>query len=222
MDKDDVKVRLIDRDCHECEYILDEAFIWASGLDIQIDDAELEDIYNIKELTQLIIKKIDRESSDTDTYQLTFNKLKKAFTDIGVAGDDKITSETTLKQLMPWRKRKKIAKALNEKLSFDVTVISSSCIFYILSIILGIGSIIMLFFDLKLGLLGIAMSGLIFYINFKLGRSLCYKNIGELTDYLVRYRYLQIRGDNTVNYPELERLIYSSFQSIENDYESKE
>lgn len=200
--------KLIDSDYANdiCEII----YYWVESLNISFDEHEWDDVYSLEDLTERIIRKVELPDSDTDTFALTFDRLKRAFAQSGVKRVDTIIPETPLKSLLPWWKRKKMVKQIDIWMKADTGLISPSCFYIFLWIIAGIISIVLLFFHLKIGVLGILLSTSMIYLNIKLGRSLNFQSMQELADDLIFRNYLKMRENKTVNYKELHKLILTS------------
>lgn len=189
---------------------------WQKSLNVNIKEHEIGELSDLKELTHLVVSKLTNEDSNTDTYSIVLEKLRKVFFEVGLSKNMEIKGITLLSSLMPWSKRKKVENLLLEQLNIDIQIVSPSCFCVLFWLVLGICSFILLFAYLELGLIGLPLSAVMIYLNMKLGRSLNYRTIDDLIRDILETNYLKIRGDGTVNYIELEELIFISLSETVN------
>lgn len=173
---------------------------------------ETQSVKNFDEFCNLIITKINFENIESCTTQQAFYKLRKSLIEEEISEKEKITPETKLKELFPRKNRIKLIKRVETNIGFKLNILlPPKSIFYTLVLLSGI-SLIFLFINFKLGILGILISISGFYLCSLFGKELEIKTLKELTEKITSENYLKVRTQkNTVNKSELKNIITDWF-----------
>lgn len=197
----------------EDQDIADVIQMWEQSLRIQFSYDELADVTSFRELTARILEKINLEESEVKTFDIIFDLIKGVLADIGIHDIGAITLSTSLDEIIPWKYRKKFEYELEIKLNSKLYMFGPSCVvlfFYLFTLLV---SLIILFFQWKIGLITFVLSWMIISLASNFSRKF-YTDIEDLIESLIYDYYLSVRGDNRVNYNELEILIKQSFDDL--------
>ena len=199
------------------EDIEDVIYTWEESLKIHFETNELEDVSNLEDLANRILEKVKLHRSNTCTSALAFYKLKKAFTEIGIPHELRITPSTSLINILPSiRQRRKFASQLDKKMQCETKILYPHFILTIICIFSCFAFFITICHNWQIGLVGVLLSAATMNLLFNFSVHINYTDMRALANDLTYTNYLTIRGDNTVNYPELERLIKESLANTLN------
>ena len=173
---------------------------------------ELVHIKTFGELCDFIENKIQLENSDDCTSQQAFYKLREAISTT-LPLDRKIISPILpLNQILPRQNRRSKVKKLENHLGFKLKILSApNWVTGILLIAFTI-SFITVFFNWRIGVLGMVFSICFLWLSRKLGKELDLKTVGEVAEKMTRENYVKARrNQNTFNSKEIEKILMEWF-----------
>ena len=189
-------MKLEDIDTEDIEDVIGKM---GRSFNIEFLPNELKGTKTFGELCDRIMAKIDLESRDDCTSQQAFYKLRDAFGQIS-GGNKDITLDNELAVLFPWKNRRRKIKELEKHLGFRIEVLRPSFFVSGLIVLLFIGSIIYLFIDWKVGLLGLSIFFIFSFMAPTFGKRFKVKSLGQLVDKMSEENYLDSRRDiNAIN-----------------------
>ena len=179
---------------------------------INFKENELAELANFDEFCEKIVAKINLENVDNCTTQQAFYKLRKSIVDLGIAEKNELNTETKLKEIFPRKNRRKIVKSLEKNIGFELNLINPPQIISISLFILILVSIVFLFINFKIAILGIIISVLGFKLAYRFGKEIEMNSIRELVEKITTENYLNVRSDkNTINRKELKNVMTDWF-----------
>ena len=179
---------------------------------INFEENELAELANFDEFCEKIVAKINLENVDNCTTQQAFYKLRKSIVDLGIAEKNELNTETKLKEIFPRKNRRKIVKSLEKNIGFELNLINPPQIISISLFILILVSIVFLFINFKIAILGIIISVLGFKLAYRFGKEIEMNSIRELVEKITTENYLNVRSDkNTINRKELKNVMTDWF-----------
>ena len=179
---------------------------------INFEENELAELANFDEFCEKIVAKINLENVDNCTTQQAFYKLRKSIVDLGIAEKNELNTETKLKEIFPRKNRRKIVKSLEKNIGFELNLINPPQIISISLFILILVSIVFLFINFKIAILGIIISILGFKLAYRFGKEIEMNSFRELVEKITTENYLNVRSDkNTINRKELKNVMRDWF-----------
>ena len=179
---------------------------------INFKENELAELANFDEFCEKIVAKINLENVDNCTTQQAFYKLRKSIVDLGIAEKNELNTETKLKEIFPRKNRRKIVKSLEKNIGFELNLINPPQIISISLFILILVSIVFLFINFKIAILGIIISVLGFKLAYRFGKEIEMNSFRELVEKITTENYLNVRSDkNTINRKELKNVMTDWF-----------
>ena len=179
---------------------------------INFEENELAELANFDEFCEKIVAKINLENVDNCTTQQAFYKLRKSIVDLGIAEKNELNTETKLKEIFPRKNRRKIVKSLEKNIGFELNLINPPQIISISLFILILVSIVFLFINFKIAILGIIISVLGFKLAYRFGKEIEMNSFRELVEKITTENYLNVRSDkNTINRKELKNVMTDWF-----------
>ena len=179
---------------------------------INFKENELAELANFDEFCEKIVAKINLENVDNCTTQQAFYKLRKSIVDLGIAEKNELNTETKLKEIFPRKNRRKIVKSLEKNIGFELNLINPPQIISISLFILILVSIVFLFINFKIAILGIIISVLGFKLAYRFGKEIEMNSFRELVEKITTENYLNVRSDkNTINRKELKNVMRDWF-----------
>ena len=179
---------------------------------INFEENELAELANFDEFCEKIVAKINLENVDNCTTQQAFYKLRKSIVDLGIAEKNELNTETKLKEIFPRKNRRKIVKSLEKNIGFELNLINPPQIISISLFILILVSIVFLFINFKIAILGIIISVLGFKLAYRFGKEIEMNSFRELVEKITTENYLNVRSDkNTINRKELKNVMRDWF-----------
>jgi len=177
-----------------------------------IDRGKFEAVNNFNDLCELIIASIDLENIESCTTQQAFYRLRQVIADLNIADKSSITLETKLKDIFPKANRIKLMKSVEKKIGFGLNMIGPPKIVPRPLFIIGLISLIALFFNWEYGILGISISVIGLYLAFRFGKELEMNSVRELVEKITTENYLDLRSNkNSVNKSELKNILLEWF-----------
>ena len=187
----------------------------------KFQNRETENIKSFDELCDLIITKIDFENIESCTTQQAFYKLRNSLIEEKIAIKEKIKLETKLDQIFPRENRIKLVRKVENNIGFNLNILQPPKFIFYSVLLIFVISIVTLFINFKLGILGIAISVLGFYLCSWFGKELEIETLKELVEKITSENYLKVRTQkNTVNKSELKKILTDWF--VENSGIEKE
>ena len=177
---------------------------------INFEENELAFVTNFGQLSDSIINKIKAENKGDCTSQQAFYKLREVIkVELGI---ENIIPKTELSKVLAKGQRIKNLKKIEENLGFKLNIIGPPDYIVGSFFILLVGSLIGLFFDWFLPLIGIAISIIGFEISNNIGTELKYKTVKQVVEKMRRENYSKSRRHpNTGNRKEIEKTIIDIF-----------
>lgn len=192
------------------------------SFDIKFADSELTNVTTFGELCDHIANKIELESSEDCTTQQGFYKLRQSISDSLNFNISELTPETLITQFLPRPKRIAKVKELEKHLGFKLNILRPKHSISGALMLSLLASLVMLFFQWKVGVLGLSISIFGLWLADKLGKELDLTNLGEIAEKMTRENYLQSRRNpKTFNKKEVEKVLQDLF-SVEFDLEKAE
>lgn len=180
----------------------------AVSFGIQFHPNELADVATFGEFCDRISDKITLEHVSDCTSEQAFQKLKNAVSHSLQIDENDLSPSTPLDKLFPLPLRRSRLKMIEKKLGFKLNLLRAPNWLVILFTIVFLLSLITLFFNGTLGVLGIAatISGL--FIANKTGLVLDQKTLGDVAEKMTREQYLRSRNNpETFNRSEIEMIL---------------
>ena len=189
---------------------------------IKFTDSELSHITTFGEFCDHIANKIDLESVEDCTTQQAFYKLRQSIANLLEFDIKELTPKTETAKILPRPTRIARVKRLEEHLGFKLNVLRPKHSISCTLILILLTSLVMLFFQWKAGLLGLAFSMMGFWLATKTGKELDLQNLGQVAAKMARENYLNSRRNvKTFNRKEIARILTDWF-SDEFDLEKTE
>jgi len=181
---------------------------------IKLEYSELSEIKDFDGLCSLVLSKINHENDNFCTSQLAFYKLRKVFISIGLDGDS-LTPSSKLEDLYPKRYKKYFTKKIENKLGIEMEELSPNpIVFNILLAFMANFIFGAILYSFIIGLIGIAISILLFVIAFRYWKVSKYKTVRELIQGTTCENYFEYRGSrNSVNRQEFRGILMNWFSS---------
>ncbi len=193
--------------------------------DIEFFLPKIEDSFNVKfeaneligiktfgELCDHIKNKIKLEDSDTCTSQQAFYKLRNSIAPILNVEKEKLVRNSSLIDLFPRKNRISKIKEIERQLGFKLLILRPHYLITGFLILLLITSIVTLFFNWKISLIGFSLSITGFWIANKTSNQFKVENIGQVAEKMSRENYLKSRRNpKTFNKKEIEKFLTDLF-----------
>jgi acyl carrier protein len=189
---------------------------------IEFVNYELINIKTFGELCDHITNKIELESSEDCTTQQAFYKLREAISSSLQIENKAITTNLSLEKVLPKQNRRLLVRKIETTLGFKLNILKASDNVTGIFTMILILSIVELFIDWRIGILGFIFSVCCLRISNRFGTELKVKTIGDVVKKMTRENYLKSRRkQNTVNRKEIEKILTEWF-SDEFDLEKSE
>lgn len=187
----------------------------------KFEKGETQTVKNFDEFCNLIISKIDFENIESCTSQQAFYKLRNSLIEEKITKKENIKLETKLTEIFPRRNRIELVKRVENNIGFKLYILLPPKIIFYTLVLLSVTSLIVLFINFKVGIVGIAISVLSLYLCRWFGKELEIETLKELVEKITLDNYLKLRTQkNTVNKSELKEVITNWF--VENASIEKE
>lgn len=181
---------------------------------ITFDGVELEHITTFGQFCDIVLNKIELENSNDCTSQQAFYKLRNAISDIFQIENKEISVNYSLSNFLPRKDRRSRIKDLEEPLGFQLNILRPPhWITWTISIFL-LTSIIGLFVNSQIGILGLICSMLGLGFAHKIGKELDLQTVGQVAEKMTRENYLKSRRNPmTFNKGEIEIVLTDWFSN---------
>ena len=165
-------------------------------------------VNNFEELCELIIEKINLKNVSSCTSQQAFYKLRNAFVATKIIAIENLNLETELKLIFPKNNRKALIKQLENKLAFKLDILKAPDSITTVLFAIGILSFVSLFMYFTIGIIGITISIIGFYLCKWFGNELKIKTVRTLVEKITNENYLAVRTErDTINKTELKNIL---------------
>ncbi len=179
---------------------------------IKFVNDELVHITNFGELCDHIANKIKLDDTDDCTSQQAFYKLRNAISSTLQIDNKKITTNDTLQVLFPRTTRRSQIKMLELHLGFEINILSPPNWVSGTLLTLLLASLVGLFFNWQIALLGLVSSIGGLWFAFKFGNELELQTVGQVAEMMTRENYIKSRHNpNTFNKKEIEKVLTDWF-----------
>ena len=180
--------------------------------DISFVADELSHVRTFGELCDHIIAKIKQQDADDCTTQQAFYKLRDAIVVSNQLDKASIHSDTSLTSVFPRHRRRKQIAEIESKFGFKLNALRPKYFITWTLAILCLGSLVGLFFNWKLGLIGFVSSLLLFKLAAMTAKEFNEVTVGQLADKMTQENYLKSRRNAaTVNRKEIVKKIEELF-----------
>jgi hypothetical protein len=182
------------------------------SFDIKFGDTELMHISTFGELCDHIANKIQLDKSDDCTSQQAFYKLRDIISSTLQIDKKTISTNYSLVDLLPRQSRRSRTKKLEEQLGFKINILRPPHWVIGILVILFLGSLVGLYFNWKIGIIGIVFSIAGLWFANKVGNELDLQTVGQVAEKMTRENYLKSRRNpNTFNKKEIEKVLTDWF-----------
>lgn len=182
------------------------------SFDIKFGDTELIHISTFGELCDHIITKIQLENSDDCTTQQAFYKLRNSILANLDLQNKTITPDTLLFDILPRRGRLSATKRIEKHLGFKLSILRPPHFVTGILAIISVTSLVGLFFNWQIGLVGLAFSIVGFWFAKKIGKELDMETVGQAAEKMTHENYLKSRrNQKTFNKSEIEKVLTDWF-----------
>jgi hypothetical protein len=196
----------------ETEDVEDVLKIIEESYNIRFETNELSHVNTFGELCDYIISKINLNDVNDCSNQQAFYKLREAIIISKHTDKSNLHTETLLSSIFPKKGRRKQIAQIESHLGFKLKVLRAKHAIDYSLIILCLGSLIWLFINWKLGLLGFISSLFLLKLSEKTGKEFKIKTLGELAEKMTQENYLKSRRDpSTMNKKEIVKKIEQLF-----------
>ncbi|NEU08171.1 acyl carrier protein [Flavihumibacter sp. R14] len=192
------------------------------SFDIKFADFELANVTTFGELCDHIANKIELENFEDCTTQQAFYKLRQSISVSLYFNVSELTPATSVTHILPRPNRIAKVKKLEEHLGFKLNILRPKHSISGTLILSLLASLVALFFQWKVGVLGLAISIFGLWLAGKMGKETDLTNLGEIVEKMTRENYLKSRSNpRTFNKKEVEKVLMDLF-SLEFDFEKVE
>lgn len=176
---------------------------------IKFEKNELAGVSCIEDLISCIIAKLDFKDDNLCTSQIAFYNLRNSLTETNLYNSRELSSSTPLCDIFS-RKKNRIrdVRKLEEKLGYKIHILAPARILVLSLIAVFFISMIILFFNLIVGISGIIISSSLIRMAYKTGKQFKYRNIRDLIGGTICENYLSYRNNrNSINKKELRSVL---------------
>jgi hypothetical protein len=201
--------KLKDFEIEELEFMIPQI---EKMYNFEFDKDKTHIVNSFEELCDLIIEKINLKNVESCTSQQAFYKLRKSLVETKIIEKESLNTQTELKKLFPRKNRKVLIKKVENEIKFKLDILKAPNFITIPLFAIGIISFFLLFIYWKLGLIGISISVIGFYLCKWFGNELKINNVKELAEKITNENYLSVRTEkNTINKTELKNVLTNWF-----------
>ena len=185
-----------------------------TSFDIKFVGDELAHITTFGQLCDHITNKIQLDNSDDCTCQQAFYKLRDAISSTLQIDSKTISTDFSLNDILPKQNRRSRTKKLEKHLGFKINILRPPhWVTGTLAIIL-LASLVGLFFNWQIGLLGLVFSIAGLWFANKIGNELDLQTVGHVAEKMTRESYLKSRRNpKTFNKNEIEKVLTDWFSN---------
>ncbi len=185
-----------------------------TSFDIKFVGDELVHITSFGQLCDHIANKIQLNNSNDCTSQQAFYKLRDAISSTLQIDTKIISTDFPLTDLLPRQTRHSRTKKLEKHLGFKLNILRPPHWVTGALAILFLTSLVGLFFNLQIGLLGLMFSIAGLWLANKIGNELDLQTVGQVAEKMTRENYLKSRRNSkTFNKNEIEKILTDWFSN---------
>ena len=185
-----------------------------TSFDIKFVGDELVHIKTFGEFCDHITNKIQLDNSDNCTSQQAFYKLRESISSTLQIDNKTISADFPLTELLPRQSRRSRTKKLEKHLGFKLNILRPPHWVTGTLAILLLASLVGLFFNWQIGLLGLAFSISGLWFTNKIGNELDLQTVGQVAEKMTRENYLKSRRNpKTFNKSEIEKVLTDWFSN---------
>ncbi|GAB4018112.1 hypothetical protein GCM10028808_51640 [Spirosoma migulaei] len=184
------------------------------SFDIKFGDTELMHISTFGELCDHIANKIQLDNSDDCTSQQAFYKLRDAISSTLQIDNKTISTNLSLADILPRASRRSRTRKLEEQLGFKLNILRPPHWVTGTFVIILLASLVGIFFEWQIGLLGLVFSIAGLWFANKIGNELDLQTVGQVAEKMTRENYLKLRRNSkTFNKNEIEKVLTDWFSN---------
>ncbi|MEQ9304424.1 MAG: hypothetical protein RJQ14_10970 [Marinoscillum sp.] len=174
---------------------------------------EIKNNLSIEEITDLVVSKLGLNEGIECSSQIVFFRLRQLLSEELVLDKLKLTLDTKLDKLFPFRGRKSKWQRVFSSFEMDVPKLGPPMIIFLPAILSAIVSFFLIMIEFwEFGMPIFLLSLLIIYICIKFGKSLPCSTVKDLVTLVVKYDYKKTRTKyGTYNDLELRNTIFKLF-----------
>jgi acyl carrier protein len=200
---------LKDIDFEDLEDLLEKV---EDSFDIKFVGDELVQITTFGQLCDHIANKIQLDNSDDCTSQQAFYKLRDAIATTLQIDSKTISPDSILVDLLPRQSRRSRTKKLEKYLGFKLNILRPPHWVTGTLATIFIASLIGLYFNWQIGLLGLGFSIAGLWLVNKIGNKLDLQTVGQVAKKITRENYLKSRRNpKSFNRSEIEKVLTDWF-----------
>lgn len=185
-----------------------------TSFDIKFVDDELVHITTFGQLCDHIANKIQLDNSDDCTSQQAFYKLRDAISSTLQIENKTISTDFPLADFLPRQSRRSRIKKLEIHLGFNLNILRAPHWVMGTLAILLLASLVGIYFNWQIGLLGLVISIGGLWIATKVGNELDLQTVGQVAEKMTRENYLKSRRNpKTINKKEIEKVLIDWFSN---------
>ena len=186
-------------------------------------DFEIENLITINQLADRVISKLDFQEGKECTSQIVFYKLRKHLIDNLKIDDTELLPKTRLRDLFQRKGRKQLWDNIFSGFYVKIPRLSPPGYLILILILFFIASVIVMFSSsFFIGLILFAASWIGWKLSDRYGKSFPAENLGELAKRISSETYIDSRKHkNTVNIPEIKRLVYDMIVDWQSEEDKK-
>jgi acyl carrier protein len=185
-----------------------------TSFDIKFVGDELVHITTFGQLCDHIANKIQLDNSNDCTSQQAFYKIRDAISSTLQIDNKTISTDFALVDLLPRQSRRSITKKLEKQLGFKLNILRPPHWLTGTLVIIFLASIIGLYFNWQIGLLGLGFSIAGLWIAYKIGNELDLQTFGQVAEKMKRENYLKSRRNpKKFNKKEIEKVLTDWFSN---------
>lgn len=185
-----------------------------TSFDIKFVGDELVHITTFGQLCDHISSKIQLDNSDDCTSQQAFYKLRNAISSTLEIDNKTISTDFPLAECLPRQSRRSRTKKLERYLGFKLNILRPPHWVTVTLAILLLASLVGLFFNWQIGLIGLAFSIAGLWLANKIGNELDLQTVGQVAEKMTRENYLKSRRNaKTFNKREIEKVLTDWFSN---------
>lgn len=183
-----------------------------ASFDIKFGDTELMHITTFGQLCGHIADKIQLDNFNDCTSQQAFYKLRDAISSTLQIDNKVISTDSFLADLLPRQNRRSKTKKLEKYLGFKLKILRFPYWVARTFIILFLASLVGLFFNWQIGLLGLVFSVAGLGFANKIGNEFSLQTVGQVAIKMTRENYLKSRrNQKSFNKNEIEKVLIDLF-----------
>ena len=185
-----------------------------TSFDIKFVGDELVHITTFGQLCDHIANKIQLDNSDDCTSQQAFYKLRDAISSILQIENKTISTDFLLADLLPRQSRRSRTRKFEKHLGFKLNILRPPHWVTGTLVISLFASLVGLFFNWQIGLLGLVFSIAGLWFANKIGNELDLQTVGHVAEKMTRESYLKSRRNpKTFNKNEIENVLTDWFSN---------